>query len=84
LIIAQGIVRKELVPAAGAMSPGKYSFVPDGEHSEDQETFALKVGVAVANFVVFSEILRQVPPPGVSFAAILSKAIRDFRCDWRS
>lgn len=62
-------MEKQLVPAAEAMPAHKYSFVPDGEDFRGSRTFALEVRhVAAANFAVFSEILGQAPPPGVSFA----------------
>jgi uncharacterized damage-inducible protein DinB len=62
-------MEKQLVPAAEAMPADKYSFVPDGEDFKGSRTFALEVRhVAAANFAIFSEILEQAPPPGVSFA----------------
>lgn len=62
-------MEKQFVPAAEAMPADKYSFVPAGEDFKGSRTFALEVRhVAAANFAVFSEILGQVPPPGVSFA----------------
>lgn len=62
-------MEKQLVPAAEAMPADKYSFVPDGENFKGSRTFALEVKhVAAANFAVFSEILGQAPPAGVSFA----------------
>jgi hypothetical protein len=63
-------MEKQLVPAAEAMPADRYSFVPDGENFKGSRTFALEVRhVAAANFAVFSEILGQAPPPGVSFAS---------------
>jgi hypothetical protein len=62
-------MEKQFVPAAEAMPADKYSFVPSGEDFKGSRTFALEVRhVAAANFAVFSEILGQAPPPGVSFA----------------
>lgn len=61
-------MEKQLVPAAEAMPEDKYPFVPDGEEFKGSRTFALEVRhVAAANFAVFSEILGQAPPAGVSF-----------------
>ncbi len=61
-------MEKQLVPAAEAMPADKYSFIPDGKDFIGSRTFALEVRhVAAANFAVFSVILGQAPPPGVSF-----------------
>lgn len=61
-------MEKQFVPAAEAMPADKYSFVPDGEDFKGSRTFALEVRhVAAANFALFSEILGQAPPAGVSF-----------------
>ncbi len=61
-------MEKQFVPAAEAMPAEKYSFVPAGEDFRGSRTFALEVRhVAAANFAIFSEILGQAPPPGVSF-----------------
>jgi uncharacterized damage-inducible protein DinB len=62
-------MEKQLVPAAEAMPAEKYSFVPNGEEFNGSRTFALEVRhVASANFALFSEILGQSPPAGVSFS----------------
>lgn len=62
-------MEKQFVPAAEAMPADKFSFVPHGEDFNGTRTFALEVRhVAAANFALFSEILGQAPPPGVSFA----------------
>jgi len=62
-------MEKQLVPAAEAMPAEKYSFVPNGEEFNGSRTFALEVRhVAAANFALFSEILGQAPPAGVSFS----------------
>jgi uncharacterized damage-inducible protein DinB len=62
-------MEKQLVPAAEAMPADKYLFVPEGEEFGGSRTFALEVRhVAAANFAMFSEMLGQAPPAGVSFA----------------
>jgi hypothetical protein len=61
------IVEAELVPAAEAMPEEKYSFAPVGGEFAGVRTFALEMKhVATANFVFYSAILGQDPPPGIS------------------
>ncbi|HEX4310950.1 MAG TPA: DinB family protein [Acidobacteriaceae bacterium] len=61
------IVEGELVPAAEAMPEEKYSFAPVGGEFTGVRTFALEMKhVATANFVFYSAILGQDPPPGVN------------------
>jgi uncharacterized damage-inducible protein DinB len=61
-------LEKQLVPAAEAMPANKYSFVPEGKPFEGSRSFALEVRhIAAANFAIFSEIVGQAPPRGVSF-----------------
>jgi len=61
-------MEKQLVPAAEAMPADKYSFVPEGKQFEGSRSFALEVRhIAAANFAIFSEIVGQAPPQGVSF-----------------
>lgn len=61
------LVERQFVPAAEAMPAGKYDFAPPGADFTGVRTFALQVRhVATANFVVYSAILGQDPPPGVN------------------
>jgi hypothetical protein len=62
-----GMVERQFVAAAEAMPEDKYSFAPDGSNFTGVRTFALEVRhVATANFVVYSAILGQEPPAGVT------------------
>jgi hypothetical protein len=62
-----GMVERQFVAAAEAMPEGKYSFAPDGSNFTGVRTFALEVRhVATANFVIYSAILGQEPPVGVT------------------
>jgi hypothetical protein len=62
-----GIVERQFVAAAEAMPEDKYSFAPDGSNFTGVRTFALEVRhVATANFVIYSAILGQDPPAGVT------------------
>jgi hypothetical protein len=63
------MVERQLVGAAEAMPAEKYSFVPVGAEFSGVRTFALEVRhVATANFVIYSGILGQDPPPGITVA----------------
>ena len=58
-------MESQLVPAAEAMPEEQYTFVPRGSDFEGVRTFALELKhVATANFVFYSAILGQSPPPG--------------------
>jgi uncharacterized damage-inducible protein DinB len=62
-----GMVERQLVGAAEAMPDDKYSFAPGGAEFVGVRTFALEVRhVATADFVIYSAILGQDPPPGVT------------------
>ena len=64
-----GMVERTLVPAAEAMPEEKYAFAPPGADFSGVRTFALEVRhVATANFIIYSAILGQAPPPGVTVA----------------
>ncbi len=61
-------MEKQIVPAAEAMPTDKFEFVPEGQDFKGSRTFALEVRhIAAANFAMFSEIIGQAPPAGVSF-----------------
>ncbi len=61
------VVERQFVPAAEAMPDDKYSYAPQGSDFQGVRTFALEVRhVATANFVLYSAILGQEPPAGVS------------------
>jgi hypothetical protein len=62
-----GMVERQFVGAAEAMPDDKYSFAPAGADFSGVRTFALEVRhVATADFVIYSAILGQDPPPGVT------------------
>jgi len=62
-----GIIERQFVAAAEAMPENKYSFAPTGANFVGVRTFALEVRhTATANFVIYSSILGQDPPPGVT------------------
>ena len=62
-----GMVERQLVAVAEAMPADKYSFAPAGRDFSGVRTFGLEVRhVATANFVIYSGILGQDPPPGVT------------------
>ena len=62
-----GMVERQLVAAAEAMPDDRYSFAPAGADFSGVRTFALEVRhVATANFVIYSGILGQNAPPGVT------------------
>lgn len=59
---------KQIVGAAEAMPAEKYSFVPDGESFKGSRTFGLEVShAATVNFALFSAMLGQALPPGISW-----------------
>ena len=59
------------MPAAEAMPEDRYTFAPTGGEFTGVRTFALEVKhVATANFVFYSAILGQAPPPGVTLAGV--------------
>jgi hypothetical protein len=60
-------VEGQFVTAAEAMPTEQYSFAPSGSNFSGVRTFALEVKhVATANFVIYSGMLGQAPPPGVN------------------
>jgi len=62
-----GMVERQFVAAAEAMPENKYSFAPAGANFTGVRTFALEVRhAATANFVIYSAILGQDPPAGVT------------------
>lgn len=62
-----GMVERQFVAAAEAMPDEKYSFAPAGADFSGVRTFGLEVRhVATADFVIYSAILGQDPPPGVT------------------
>ena len=62
-----GMVERQVVAAAEAMPQDKYSFAPSGVNFVGVRTFALEVRhLATANFVIYSAILGQDPPAGVT------------------
>ena len=61
------LVERQFVPAAEAMPAGKFDYAPPGDNFTGVRTFALEIRhVATANFVIYSAILGQDPPPGVN------------------
>jgi uncharacterized damage-inducible protein DinB len=57
----------QIVPAAQAMPADKYSFVPSDGEFRGSRTFGLEVRhVAAVNFALYSAILGELPPRGVS------------------
>lgn len=67
--IQLSMVQQQLVTAAEAMPEEKYSFAPSGDDFSGVRTFALEVRhIATANFVIYSAILGQDPPAGVTVA----------------
>lgn len=61
------LVERQFVPAAEAMPADKYAYAPPGADFRGVRTFALEVRhVATANFVIYSAILGQDPPAGVT------------------
>jgi uncharacterized damage-inducible protein DinB len=61
------LVEHQVVPAAEAMPADKFDFAPPGSNFTGVRTFALEIRhVATANYVVYSAILGQDPPPGVN------------------
>jgi hypothetical protein len=61
------MVERPFVAAAEAMPEDKYSFAPAGANFTGVRTFALEVRhTATANFVLYSAILGQDPPAGVT------------------
>jgi hypothetical protein len=62
-----GMVEREVVGAAEAMPDDKYWFAPAGGEFSGVRTFSLEARhLATANFVVYSAILGQDPPAGVT------------------
>src|SRR5450432_593933 len=62
-----GMVQRQFVAAAEAMPEDRYSFAPAGANFTGVRTFALEVRhAATANFVIYSAILGQDPPAGVT------------------
>lgn len=60
-------IERQFVAAAEAMPENNYSFAPPGKNFSGVRTFALEVRhVATANLVIYSAILKQVPPAGVT------------------
>lgn len=65
------LLESQLVPAAEAMPEEKYSFAPANGEFTGVRTFALELKhVATANFVFYSAILGQAPPPGVNLIGV--------------
>jgi uncharacterized damage-inducible protein DinB len=63
------MVESQFVPAAEAMPEDKYSFAPTNGEYKQVRTFALQLKhVATANFVFYSAILGQNPPPGATLS----------------
>ena len=63
------MIERQFVQAAEAMPDDKYSFAPAGATFSGVRTFALQVRhVATANFVMYSAILGQDFPAGVTVA----------------
>jgi uncharacterized damage-inducible protein DinB len=63
------VLESQFVPAAEAMPADRYSFAPGGSEFRGVRTFALEVRhAATANFVFYSAILGEDPPPGASAA----------------
>jgi hypothetical protein len=64
-----GFVEQQFVQAAEAMPSDKYSFAPAGANFSGVRTFALEIThVATANFIIYSGMLGQDPPAGVTVA----------------
>jgi uncharacterized damage-inducible protein DinB len=64
-----GMVEPQFVAAAEAMPDDKYSFAPAGADFSGVRTFALEVRhVATADYIIYSAILGQDPPVGVTVA----------------
>ena len=62
-----GMIERQFIAAAEAMPVDKYSFAPAGAEFSGVRSFALEVRhVATANFVIYSAILGQDPPPSVT------------------
>ncbi len=65
------ILESQFVPAAEAMPEDKYSFAPNDGEFKEVRTFALQVKhVATTNFVFYSAILGQDPPPGANLTGV--------------
>lgn len=65
------LLESQFVPAAEAMPEDKYAFTPATGDYKGVRTFALQVKhVANANFILYSAILGQDPPPGVNFIGV--------------
>jgi uncharacterized damage-inducible protein DinB len=63
------MIERQFVGAAEAMPDDKYSFAPAGADFNGVRTFALEARhVATANFVIYSAILGQDPPAGITVA----------------
>lgn len=63
------LVEHQFVAAAEAMPAREYDFAPPGNDFTGVRTFALEVRhVATANFVIYSAMLGQDPPPGITVA----------------
>jgi hypothetical protein len=61
------MVEQQIVAAAEAMPDDKYSFSPAGADFSGVRTFALEARhVGTANYVIYSGILGQDPPAGVT------------------
>lgn len=62
-----GIIEQVFVSAAEAMPADKYSFAPTRGNFKGVRTFAQEVKhVATINYVFYSALLEQDPPPGVT------------------
>ncbi len=63
------LVEKQFVAAAEAMPDDKYAFAPEGSNFSGVRTYGLEVRhVATANWIIYSAILGQDPPAGVTVA----------------
>jgi uncharacterized damage-inducible protein DinB len=63
------MMERQFVAAAEAMPGDKYSFAPPGADFSGVRTFALQVRhVATADYIIYSAILGQDPPAGVTVA----------------
>jgi uncharacterized damage-inducible protein DinB len=64
-----GMIERQFVAAAEAMPDDKYSFAPAGADFSGVRSFALEVRhVATADYIIYSAILGQDPPAGVTVA----------------
>lgn len=62
-----GIVEQQFVGAAEAMPADKYRFAPENGNFQEVRTFSQQVKhVATINYVFYSALLGQDPPPGIA------------------